>query len=214
MASSSERNAAASPLLRLPPELRNSIFAYALYHERFILGPPDSCGYVVKSRDKNLLSLLYVCRQIYSETAFLPYKLNSFEICRSSPVSLVAFLKRRTATQIELMQDVIRRWKYIKTRWERRWLFYRHFSLDYSMSSPKKHSEGAKSDLAPGTNPIINNFAKRNADSLLLRLPAELRNNIFALALTQGDIKWNYGAWLKNKNSVNLLYRLPFSPTH
>ncbi|KAI4647677.1 hypothetical protein J4E93_004087 [Alternaria ventricosa] len=148
----SERNAAASPLLRLPPELRNSIFAYALYHEIFILGPPDSCAYVVKSRDKNLLSLLYVCRQIYSETAFLPYKLNSFEICRSRPVSLVAFLKRRTATQIELMQD-------------------------------------------------------RNADSPLLRLPAELRNHIFALALTQGDIKWNYGAWLKNKNSVNLLYR-------
>ena len=83
---------------------------------------------MVKSRDKNLLSLLYVCRQVYSETAFLPYKLNSFEICRDSPVSLVAFLKRRTTTQIELMQDVIRRWKYVKTRWERRWLFYRRMS--------------------------------------------------------------------------------------
>ncbi|KAI4644823.1 uncharacterized protein J4E79_010958 [Alternaria viburni] len=205
----SERNAAASPLLRLPPELRNSIFAYALYHERFVLDPPDSSGYVVKSRDKNLLSLLYVCRQIYSETAYLPYKLNSFEICRDSPVSLVAFLKRRTATQIELMRDVIRRW---------------------NMPSPEKHSEGAKSDPAPHANPIFNDIvditpdrstelaiashpaaardeiSKRNADSPLLRLPAELRNNIFALALTQGDIKWNYGAWLKNKNSVNLLY--------
>ncbi|KAI4706353.1 hypothetical protein J4E89_009087 [Alternaria sp. Ai002NY15] len=251
----SERNAAASPLLRLPPELRNSIFAYALYHETFVLDPPDSSRYVVKSRDKNLLSLLYVCRQVYSETAFLPYKLNSFEICRDSPVSLVAFLKRRTATQTELMQDVIRRWKYVKTRWERRWLFYRHTynfnpppslsrfvsnvharfsdqnpSHDYGMLSPKKRSEGAKPDLAPLTHPMPNEIvdstsdrstelaiashpaaardeiSKRNADSPLLRLPAELRNHIFALALTQGDIKWNYGAWLKNKNSVNLLY--------
>ncbi|KAI4701715.1 hypothetical protein J4E81_003455 [Alternaria sp. BMP 2799] len=100
------------------------------------------------------------------------------------------------------------------------------------MSSPKKRSEGAKPDLAPLAHPMPNEIvdstpdrstelaiashpaaardeiSQRNADSPLLRLPAEPRNNIFALALTQGDIKWNYGAWLKNKNSVNLLYKI------
>ncbi|KAI4613396.1 uncharacterized protein J4E87_009863 [Alternaria ethzedia] len=230
------RNATVSPLLRLPPELRNTIFAYALDYETFILEHLVPRIRTTGSRHKDPINLLYVCRQIYIETALLPYKLNRFVIWTEDSRNLVTFLKGRTSAQIEVMSYVARRYtKYFHMLGWRHWTFMSATewidpSHDYGMSSPKKRSEGAKPDLAPLAHPMPNEIvdstpdrstelaiashpaaardeiSQRNADSPLLRLPAELRNHIFAFALTQGDIKWNYGTWLKNKNSVNLLY--------
>ncbi|KAI4701716.1 hypothetical protein J4E81_003456 [Alternaria sp. BMP 2799] len=76
----SKRNATASPLLRLPAELRNTIFAYALDHDTIVLEHPVPRIRITDSRHKDAINLLYVCRQIYIETALLPYKLNRFVI--------------------------------------------------------------------------------------------------------------------------------------
>ena len=64
---------------------------------------------MISFHHRNPVNLLYVCRQIYSETAPLPYKLNSFVIDTYNSRSIVTFLKRRTPAQIELMMDVTRR---------------------------------------------------------------------------------------------------------
>jgi hypothetical protein len=54
------------------------------------------------------LNLLYVCRQIYSETAVLPDKLNSFDIYNEFNCKvLVEFLKERTEAQVEVMERVL-----------------------------------------------------------------------------------------------------------
>ncbi|KAF3001930.1 hypothetical protein E8E13_006799 [Curvularia kusanoi] len=71
-----------SPLLRLPPELRNMIWAYALGDTVY-----RGDGYE-NSRDRKFAAedpsispkLLETCRQIYSETAMLPFRLNTFSL--------------------------------------------------------------------------------------------------------------------------------------
>ncbi|KAF2030008.1 hypothetical protein EK21DRAFT_66407 [Setomelanomma holmii] len=74
-----------SPLLRLPPELRNKIWRYVLggnvlrwtlvsssrYSLKYRMAPPP--GQIILGLD-----LLRTCRQIYAETALLPYQLNTF----------------------------------------------------------------------------------------------------------------------------------------
>ena len=80
------QNAIKSPLLRLPGEVRNRIYEYALggeevccsYYKRPYLRPgqPNRTG-----KEKYPLSLLMlpqVCRQIHAESALLPYHLNDF----------------------------------------------------------------------------------------------------------------------------------------
>jgi hypothetical protein len=73
--SSNEQNAADCPFLNLPAELRNIIYSYALTKDTQVL--------VVKTSRKNnlgpnkTLSLLSVCRKIHTETALLPFTLNT-----------------------------------------------------------------------------------------------------------------------------------------
>lgn len=59
-----------SPLLRLPAELRNKIYEFAL------------SGHRIGSRRqlREVASLRYTCRQIRSETAFMEFPLNTFEV--------------------------------------------------------------------------------------------------------------------------------------
>ncbi|KAF1932400.1 uncharacterized protein M421DRAFT_2031 [Didymella exigua CBS 183.55] len=74
-----------SRLLRLPPELRNQIWEYALGGHAFDI----TTRKVFKQRKRidkakawdlpiNTFALLRVCRQIYAETALIPYKHNAF----------------------------------------------------------------------------------------------------------------------------------------
>lgn len=62
-------------LLRLPAELRNRIFTYV------VLEHTDHSMHVVKYVKKlfaDVVPLLLVCRQIYAETAVLPFAANTF----------------------------------------------------------------------------------------------------------------------------------------
>ncbi|KAF2118341.1 hypothetical protein BDV96DRAFT_569693 [Lophiotrema nucula] len=95
------RNKHRSPLLRLPGEIRNHIFVYALGGLHIVVSELKKKSYEIKKircakmRDltqkmedglrftyfqPHYLSLLLVCRQIYAETALLPFSINHFWI--------------------------------------------------------------------------------------------------------------------------------------
>ncbi|KAI4706352.1 hypothetical protein J4E89_009086 [Alternaria sp. Ai002NY15] len=111
-----QRNATASPLLRLPAEIRNMIFAYALSHGDTKLhiipsiqdGPGGTGCWKHRSwPDPVNVSLLYVCRQIHLETALLPYELNIF-VVYGHYNAVKDFFERRTTAQIGAMARVER----------------------------------------------------------------------------------------------------------
>jgi hypothetical protein len=66
-------------LLRLPAEIRNQIFAYALGGQTYELRETAPYGVVTNTTvSENALALLVVCRQLYAETALAPFSLNFF----------------------------------------------------------------------------------------------------------------------------------------
>ncbi|KAH7069301.1 hypothetical protein FB567DRAFT_614836 [Paraphoma chrysanthemicola] len=80
-------NSVNSPLLRLPPELRNKIWAYTLGDTRIHIRKQypvqrtkstRAYGLVHSRRASRPLSLLRVSRQVYSDTALLSYHLTTF----------------------------------------------------------------------------------------------------------------------------------------
>lgn len=90
-----------SPLLRLPPEIRNRIWEYTLGHNTFRFGrtrgrkarsilAPDEPGINV--------AILRGCRQIYSETALMPIQLNTLAFLRIRDV--VGRLRRHQQKQV------------------------------------------------------------------------------------------------------------------
>jgi hypothetical protein len=80
---SAARNAIASPLLRLPAEIRHEIYAYVAsvgtYKVDGFDGPtgPD---FYISGPLPSWLGLLHTCRQIYAEASALPYALNTFRL--------------------------------------------------------------------------------------------------------------------------------------
>lgn len=73
----------ASPLLSLAAEIRNQIWEYALGGKIFrqvVCHYPTEKFLPKMSERKNTLALLLVCRQIYAETALLPFSSNTFSI--------------------------------------------------------------------------------------------------------------------------------------
>jgi hypothetical protein len=69
-------NQRASPLLRLPAELRNQIYEYVLTFGVWFIN--ENTGYADPcDAQPGVLSLLSVCRQIYHETEFLALRLNA-----------------------------------------------------------------------------------------------------------------------------------------
>ncbi|KAI8940022.1 hypothetical protein NX059_003744 [Plenodomus lindquistii] len=83
------RNRRESPLLRLPAELRNKIYEYALgsYELLIITGPYGKKKYLMVKRPMhtvpseslgNFLALTRTCRQINTETDRIPYAINQF----------------------------------------------------------------------------------------------------------------------------------------
>ncbi|KAI4684957.1 uncharacterized protein J4E88_004399 [Alternaria novae-zelandiae] len=100
-----------SPLLRLPPELRHLIFSHVIGGKTFEILYDRSGPYRSPIRErlsskvpkrkfiaknitvaKNTLALLVVCRQIYAETALLPFSSNTFSASR--PDNLKMWIKR------------------------------------------------------------------------------------------------------------------------
>jgi hypothetical protein len=80
------RNQRQSPLLRLPAELRNKVYAYVLGGREIEL-----CGYqrcqicnqapyrdAISHYPRNLLNLLHACRQCHSEARLLPFSSSTF----------------------------------------------------------------------------------------------------------------------------------------
>ncbi|KAF2622061.1 hypothetical protein BU25DRAFT_426018 [Macroventuria anomochaeta] len=77
------RNATMSPLLCLPAELRNRVFAYILGGYEFKLqggwnGRCQARHILSDVGGHGILGLLRTCRQIYAETRMLPFALNTF----------------------------------------------------------------------------------------------------------------------------------------
>ena len=93
------RNASVSPFLRLPPEIRLRIYKFVLggqrlwidFHRaefRYSVGEPyappthyGGCFYHFNGIDRSSrldIRVLRLCRQVFSETALLPYALNDF----------------------------------------------------------------------------------------------------------------------------------------
>ncbi|KAF1932006.1 uncharacterized protein M421DRAFT_416734 [Didymella exigua CBS 183.55] len=73
------RNSRESPLLRLPAELRIKIWAYLLAYRHVLKQFPSRWRPGSGSSASTIrLDILRVCRQTYTETALLPFTLNSF----------------------------------------------------------------------------------------------------------------------------------------
>lgn len=73
---SARQNQQDSPLLKLPPEIRNQIFQLAIGDKTYhILSTFSSAR---RRQEKHALALLSCCRQIYAETALLPWAQYTF----------------------------------------------------------------------------------------------------------------------------------------
>ncbi|KAF1959339.1 hypothetical protein CC80DRAFT_385158, partial [Byssothecium circinans] len=63
-----------SPLLRLPQELRDQIYGYFFKEQSW-----EFYNKAKAAQSKpNAMALLRTCRQLYAETATIPYKTDSF----------------------------------------------------------------------------------------------------------------------------------------
>lgn len=80
---STDRNTATSPLLLLPPEVRNLVYRLVFAGLRYTYSYDiDGQVYVqLLPRTVHPLALLRVCRQTYAEAALVPISLTTFNIC-------------------------------------------------------------------------------------------------------------------------------------
>jgi hypothetical protein len=85
-----------SPLLRLPGELRNAIYEYALGGRQWDI----DCWRKARVREKFALSVLQTCRQMHSEASTVPWSSNTFSFEHLDDIRRMAFgmaQKRRAA---------------------------------------------------------------------------------------------------------------------
>ncbi|CAE7000757.1 hypothetical protein CFE70_001059 [Pyrenophora teres f. teres 0-1] len=99
-------NATNSPLLRLPAELRNQIYEYALGGHIFYFYTECSNEYPHDRFFHNDIALVYVCRQLNAETALLPYALNSFIYRYYGRDSAENFVHQRSLEQLRVMKSI------------------------------------------------------------------------------------------------------------
>jgi hypothetical protein len=116
------QNRQSSPLLRLPPELRNQIYEYVLGGEIYYLLDSSGRMILIKNRyngarrpQKHCFALLETCRQLHAETASLPSSLNTFA---SSSLTIANFFSKLTTAQQEAVKGVrlYLQW-YLKLEW-------------------------------------------------------------------------------------------------
>jgi hypothetical protein len=116
---SANSNAINSPLLRLPGEIRNIIYAHVFdgtqYNfAEYSFGSEDNGGKLTsdESFKENNMGLLLVSRQIHEETALLPYKMGEFLIKTEAPDAaegwecVRTFLEDRSQVQIMSMSRI------------------------------------------------------------------------------------------------------------
>ncbi|OCK88385.1 uncharacterized protein K441DRAFT_427519, partial [Cenococcum geophilum 1.58] len=82
-----ERNSNQSPLLHLPAEVRNQIYAHVLGGK--LVHPTARRGSLERWHKLLHLGLLDTCKQTYQEAALLSYSLNTFSL--SSADTLTRF---------------------------------------------------------------------------------------------------------------------------
>ena len=110
---SSIANTANSPLLRLPGEIRNEIFAYLYTDAGYEIELDNDCADrrvvlsdVTASLRRYLIRLLLVCRQVHAETALLLYELGEFLFTAEdwgshlAVVGMRSFLERLSPRQL------------------------------------------------------------------------------------------------------------------
>ncbi|KAF3001554.1 hypothetical protein E8E13_009737 [Curvularia kusanoi] len=104
------RNQAQSPLLRLPAELRNKIYNYYpfLFLELDQLHPDYYSG------EHNFFALSTVCRQLHSETALLPFSLNSLVV---EARALTTDLRLPSVAQQAVVREILVRCSGEHGRW-------------------------------------------------------------------------------------------------
>jgi len=124
MCCSSKSNAANSPLLRLPAEIRNIIFSYVYTVADYGLELDNDYGacHVVLSGPGMYLGeyevhSFLVCRQVHVETALLPYELGRFIFMAQewgshlAVVGMRSFLERLSPRQLHATGKVTL-WQY------------------------------------------------------------------------------------------------------
>ncbi|KAJ4296249.1 beta transducin [Kalmusia sp. IMI 367209] len=115
-----QRNSVTSPLLRLPPEIRNKIWEYALGGFQidvrktggrkkavklvYTTRPVGTCYPLSKDYIKPTFHLHEVCRQMYFETSPLIYTLNTFGF--SSVEAMDHWIKNRPTGQLRLVDSI------------------------------------------------------------------------------------------------------------
>jgi hypothetical protein len=106
MLRSTLHNQTNSPLLRLPSELRNRVYEYALGGdcEPFTI-KASPIDFPMTLLDLPALSLLRSCRQIYHETANLPYTLIKSKFSDSTSIS--KFVDQRTPAQLQAIRHLV-----------------------------------------------------------------------------------------------------------
>ncbi|KAI4647685.1 hypothetical protein J4E93_004095 [Alternaria ventricosa] len=122
------RNATKSPLLRLPAELRNLIYACAFDNTTYNFfqdnKKTERTLYAELSTEDSM-SLLLVSRQINAETAYLPYQLSTFNfmVYKSNKKQwkpyVRRFLARRSEEQIKAMSCLTVRRSIDEAEWRR-----------------------------------------------------------------------------------------------
>jgi len=112
-------NAAQSPLLRLPAEIRNAIYTYVFSDQIYEYKASCSDALSITCRaEYPCLGLLLASRQVQHETALLPYKLATFlfEIRNPcDPLEPYTFVEKRSKAQLTVLghMEVM----YGKKRW-------------------------------------------------------------------------------------------------
>jgi hypothetical protein len=105
------RNRQISPLLRLPGEIRNSIYGYMFASERIIFARRSGASVEDTPPEPRLsFGLLRTCRQINAETNLLPYRLLTFAFERDLVVlalnALRQFMSKTTIAQSASIQHL------------------------------------------------------------------------------------------------------------
>ncbi|KAF3001308.1 hypothetical protein E8E13_005131 [Curvularia kusanoi] len=99
-----QSNADSSPLLRLPGELRNKVYKYALSEYTF-RGDIDDSAF-----GPHIVALLLACRQIHLEARFFVFELNNFVLNTScnfgAPAPQVVMFERMSSEQLRRIRSI------------------------------------------------------------------------------------------------------------
>jgi hypothetical protein len=102
--SSARQNQQESPLLKLPPEIRNQIFQLAIGDKKYHTLSEPSRSFLRRWEDKHAVALLRCCRQIYAETALLPWSQYTFKFSTSQQMRI--WFRQQRAVYCNVMTKV------------------------------------------------------------------------------------------------------------